>query len=93
MQRAKDAFFAITQSLSWGNAQHNASPNREPLTTTLHILTCDGKPIAAYKHMPVAEYEMWLCRKGQECMGDPPSTYEIFPVSVCEAQTPYEWTE
>lgn len=98
MGRMKHIYEQIVEDIAWGRIPNPAKaptpkPSPNPETQTLHVLTCDGKPLAAYKHLAVAEYEMWLCRKGEESMGNVPNNYEITAVPVCVYSAPTQWCE
>ena len=80
MARMKQIYEQIVEDIAWGRLPTPKSPT---LTKTLFILSCNGEPLSAYVSRDVAEYEMWVCRSGEERMYDVPREYVITTVPVC----------
>lgn len=43
----------------------------------VYVMTCDGKPVGVYVDRTTAEYEMHLCKQGDEAEMGIVSDYEI----------------
>lgn len=86
MARMKQIYEQIVEDIAWGRLPNPAkAPRPAPptLTKTLFILSCNGEPLSAYVSRDVAEYEMWVCRHGDERKGEVPPEYKITTVPVC----------
>jgi hypothetical protein len=72
MSRTKSILQAIIEAQEAG-----LLPDPSPKSPEVHILICNGDPIAAYVDAQTADYEMRLCIQGDEAELGMVNSYEI----------------
>jgi len=78
----------IVQSLKAFIPTHNAKESASPeqLNTVVYLLMRGNQIVDAYKHKETAEYDLWVCRMGDEMWrhieGDEYAEYSVVPVAL-----------
>ena len=57
-------------------------PNPTPKAPQVYIMTCNGKPVAAYVDQQTAKYEAYLCTQGDEVELGEHNTYDVIALDL-----------
>ena len=79
MSRTKSILQAIIEAQESGLLP---TPPAYPHNRQVHVMLCNGEPIAVYADPDTADYEMRLCIQGDEAELGMVNSYEIKPLGL-----------